>query len=242
MRVIELNSINNVRDYGGILLDDGRIIPHGLLYRGSALHNLSAEDDRILFDELGIGCVIDLRCGWECEAKPNSRRDGVEYFHIPFYDKEKVGIDYTENAHGTEVVGKDIACEPDHFYRSLSNPLTVGQMRICVHEIFDRMEAGIPVYCHCSGGKDRTGIIAILVLTILGATDETIMEDYLFTNVARDKTIESVYERFLRLAKGDEQRAKELTESHRARPEHVAAFWESVNERYGSRSAFLATF
>lgn len=239
MRVIELTSIDNVRDYGGITLLDGRTIPHGLLYRGSALHSLAPEDACTLFDDLGITCVIDLRCGWECEAKPNTRYPGIEYLHIPFYDKEKVGIDYTENANGTEIVGRDIACEPDHFYRSLSNPLTVRQMRACVHEILDRISQGDPVYCHCSGGKDRTGIISILILTILGASEDDIMTDYLFTNIARDKTIDAVYERFLRLAKGDEERARELTESHRACPQNVAAFWESVSERYGSPADFI---
>lgn len=240
MKVIDLNSVDNVRDFGGVLIDGNRMIPHGLFYRGSALHNLVDDDAHILSDSLGIACVIDLRCGWECESKPNSPLNGADYLHIPFYDKEKVGIDYTEAANGTEIVGRDIACNPDHFYRSLSNPLTVGQMRECVSQIFARVTKGQPVYCHCSGGKDRTGIISMLILTILGASDEDIMQDYLFTNVSRDKNIDEVYKRFLRLAKGDAEKAQQLTDSHRALPENIDAFWESICSRYGSKDAFIA--
>lgn len=239
VRVIELNSIDNVRDFGGMPVEGNRIIPYGLFYRGSALHGLTGDDIRTLFDINGIACTIDLRCGWECEAKPSFRRRDVDYLHIPFYDKDKVGIDYRESAEGTEIVGKDIACDPDHFYRSLSNPLTVAQIRECIRRIFACATSGKPVYCHCSGGKDRTGIIAMLVQMILGASEDDIMADYLFTNVARDKTIDEVYARFLRLANGDAEKAQELTDSHRARPENLIAFWESVCELYGSREEFF---
>lgn len=240
MRVIELDTIDNVRDFGGIATEDNRVIPHGLLYRGSALFGISADDERILFDDLDINCVIDLRCGWEREEKPNGFGRGVDHLHIPFYDKDKVGIDYTEAANGTEVVGRDIACDPDHFYRSLSNPLTVAQIRECLHQIFSRAVKGLPVYCHCSGGKDRTGIMSMLVLTVLGASEDDIMRDYLLTNVSRDKKIDEVYKRFLRLANGDAQKAQELTDSHRARPENLIAFWESVCALYGSKDDFIA--
>lgn len=239
MRVIELDNIDNVRDFGGMPVEGDRVIPYGLFYRGSAPHGLSDEDARMLFDVHGIACTIDLRCGWECEAKSSFRRDDVDYLHIPFYDKDKVGIDYRESAEGTGIVGKDIACDPDHFYRSLSNPLTVAQIRECMHTIFARVTNGEPIYCHCSGGKDRTGIISMLIQMILGASEEDIMADYLFTNVAREKTIDEVYARFLRLANGDEEKARELTESHRARPENIAAFWESVCESYGSKEEFI---
>ncbi len=240
LQVIELHSIDNVRDFGGIEVGGDRKIPHGLLYRGSALHGLTDRDATILFDSLSISCTIDLRCGWECEAKPNYVNNHIDQLHIPFYDKDKVGIDYRENAEGTEIVGKDIACDPDHFYRSLSNPLTVAQMRECLHQIFARITNGKAVYFHCSGGKDRTGIIAMLVLEALGASEDDIMADYLFTNVARDRTIDQTYERFLRLAKGDEQKAKELTDPPRPRPDNQTAVRESVGSRYGNKDEFFA--
>ena len=90
MRVLELERVPNARDLGGIAAGDGRVVKSGLLYRGCALADATDHDKDVLFNDLGISCVIDLRCGWELEAKPDHLPDGVEYLHIPFYDLEKV--------------------------------------------------------------------------------------------------------------------------------------------------------
>lgn len=238
MNVIELQGADNVRDLGGIPVEDGREVKPGLFFRGSALHHATERDCSMLRDELGVTCIIDLRCGWEREEKPDAEISGVENLHIPFYDLEKVGIEYVEPAAGTKVVGRDVACTPTRFYRSLSNPLTVRQMRAGLAEAFARAERGEAIYEHCSGGKDRAGTFTLLLLTVLGASREDILEDYLFTNVARDKNFDKMLERFMRFAE-DEQRARELVESHRALPENLDAFYESVEERYGTMEAFI---
>ena len=243
MRVIGLQGIDNVRDLGGTPVYGGCTVAPGLFYRGSALFGVAEDDRDLLFGrrpgQLGIRCVIDVRTGWEREAKPDADVPGVENLHIPFYDLEKVGIEYTEPAKGTKVIGRDVACEPVDFYRSLANPLTVGQMRKALNETLAHAMRDEPVYQHCSGGKDRAGILALLVLTALGASREAILEDYLFTNVARDKNYEKMFERFLRLADGDEQRAHELVVSHRASPENLDAFYGAIDERYGAMDAFM---
>lgn len=239
MKVIEFEGIDNARDLGGTPVAGGLAIAPGLLYRGGTLAKATESDCKLLFDELGVRCVIDMRTGWERSEKPDVEWPGVENLHIPFYDKDIVGIEYTEPAQGTKVVGRDVACIPDHFYRSLANPLTVGMMRIGVSEVFSRITRGIPVFEHCNGGKDRAGILTLLLLTVLGASRETIEEDYLFTNVSRDARFDQMMERFMRFSQGDEEQARELVEAHRARPEYLAAFYESVEAAYGGMSDFV---
>lgn len=239
MRTIQLESIGNVRDLGSIPVKGKRIVTPGLIYRGSALTGLSENDRNVLFGDRGITCVIDVRTGWERAEKPDPAIPGVENLHIPFYDLDIVGIEYTESAAGTKVVGRDVACEPVRFYASLSNPLTAGQMGKAVRKVFDCALAGKPVYAHCSGGKDRAGILSLLVLMVLGASADDILDDYLATNVARDKDHAKMMERFLRFADGDEERARELVEEHRAVPQNVQSFYASVCERYGSMDAFV---
>lgn len=240
MGFIALEGVENVRDLGGIPVAGGRVVEGGLFFRGGALAALTVQGAQVLFDQLGVGCVVDLRCQWELDAKPNRVPATVEQLHIPFYDKEKVGIDYTQNAPGTRVYGHDFACEPDHFYRSLANPLTVAQMRRAVQAVFERTCAGRPVYQHCSGGKDRTGILTLLVLTVLGADRQAILEDYLLTNISRDRRYQQNFERFLRLAEGDRERAHELTVSHRARPQNLEAFYGALDERWGGMERFIS--
>ena len=239
MRSIELENVENVRDLGGIPVGEGRVVRSGLLYRGSALSAPTQADVDELFVRRGVCCVVDLRCGWELEAKPNQVPDGIDYLHIPYYDLEKVGIEYTERAEGTKAVGPDFACEPTHFYRSLSNRLTTAQMRKALDEIFSRVQDGRAVYFHCSGGKDRAGIMSVLVLSVLGASRDDILDDYLLTNVSRDKRYDEMFARFLRLSDGDEKRAHELVVSHRAEPENVEAFYSAVDDEYGSWDAFM---
>lgn len=228
-----------MRDLGGIPVEGGRVVAPGLFFRGAALNEATLEDRKALFADLGIECVIDVRCGWEREAKPDIAVPGVENLHIPFFDLEKVGVEYTEPAAGTKVVGRDVACDPLRFYGAMSNVLTAAQMREAVHCAFSHALEGKPVYIHCSGGKDRAGILAMLILTILGADREAVLADYLLTNESRDRHYEKEFRRFLRFADGDEELARRLTLGHRANPENLQAFYDSLETRYGGMEAFI---
>ena len=239
LRTVELEGVDNVRDLGGIPVAGGRTVKRGLFFRGGALVRATERDAEELFGHLGIACIIDVRCGWERAEKPDIEAPGVENLHIPFYDLEKVGIEYTESVAGTKTIGRDVACEPGHFYRSLANLLTVNQMRKGLEAAFSHAAEGHPVYLHCSGGKDRVGILSLLVLTVLGADEDAILEDYLMTNISRDKNYDKMFARFLRFAEGDKALARELTEAHRARPENIIAFYEAIAEHYGSMEAFV---
>ena len=238
-RVIDIEGVDNARGLGGIPVCGGRNVKTGLFFRGGALAGITERGIEAFVDTFGIARVIDVRCGWERVEKPDVAIPGVENLHIPFYDLEIVGIEYTEPAEGTKVVGRDVACEPSRFYRSLANPLTVGQMRAGVRRAFDSALRGRPVYLHCSGGKDRAGILSLLILTVLGASRADILDDYLLTNVSRDRNYEKTFKRFLRLAGGDEKRAEELTQSHRARPENLEVFYEALSSCYGDMDSFV---
>ena len=101
LKVIELEGARNVRDLGGTPVSGGREVVPGLFFRGSALAGITPHDRTLLFEELGIACIVDVRTGWEREAKPDPDVSGVENLHIPFYDLEKVGLEYTTPAPGT---------------------------------------------------------------------------------------------------------------------------------------------
>ena len=262
LKVIHLEEVRNVRDIGGVPInsafagedafarkgiftsesvsaDEKRLIKHGLFFRGAHLSSISESDKEILFEQLRVRCVIDVRTGWERELKPDPVIENVENFHIPFYDKEKVGLEYTKKLPNTIRIGHDFACDQLDFYYSLSNERTVEQMKKCIETAFKYANAGKSVYFHCTGGKDRAGILAVLILEILGASYDEILKDYLFTNVSRDAHIQPTYERFLRLCQGDEERARKITESHCANKNNLNSFYKGVKERYGSMESFI---
>ena len=64
-------------------------------------------------------------------------------------------------------------------------PLEPHHQRIFA-QAFKAMSKGHPVLIHCAAGKDRTGILAALVLLALGVEEEAVFEDYLLTNAAVD--------------------------------------------------------
>ena len=235
MAIISVDGVENVRDLGGISVLDDRKVKSGLFFRGANLSGITKNGAHFLSHDLGVSLVIDLRVGWETEEKPDVPIPGVEYVHLPFYDKDKVGIDYTEKAQGTQLVGKDVACDPDHFYRHMPNELTAAQ----TGKVVRLMLEGKATYVHCSGGKDRAGIATLCLLKVLGASEQAILDDYLLTNISRDKHIDEMFQRFLRLSGGDERIAWEVTNSHAARPENLEAYRDSVVERYGSMDAFI---
>ena len=239
MTIVFIDGVENVRDIGGIPVFGGRTIKSGLFFRGANLSSITQAGAHYFSHELGISLVIDLRVGWEVKEKPDVFMSGVEYRHIPFYDKEIVGIEYTEKATGTQLVGKDIACDPDHFYRHMPNELTAAQTGKVVRAMLEHALQGKASYVHCSGGKDRAGIAVLCLLTILGASEQDILDDYLLTNISRNAHIDETYQRFLRLSGGNEQRAWEITKAHEARAQNLIAYRESVAMRYGSMDAFI---
>lgn len=238
-RSIKLQGVRNVRDLGGIPLRDGRCVKPGIIFRGSALNKATSDDLAFLHSKLGIQIVVDVRVGWERKAKPDLPVQNAENLFIPYFDKELVGIDYHKPLEGTRVIGHDFACDPLDFYQTMANPLSAAQMGKVIRIVLDSAASNSPAYFHCSGGKDRVGITTLLILEILGASREQILEDYLLTNDSRDAHVQDVYERFLRLCNGDEDWAREITYAHRARKENIDAYYNAVSAQYGTIDDFI---
>lgn len=229
MRVV---GIGNARDLGGIAVSGGRVVVPGLFFRGPALSRADAEGLDELFGRCGVKTVIDVRCGWERDEDPNPQVEGVQYLNIPFWDLDEVGLEYTRPAAGTHPIGRDVLVDPDDYYRELVNPATLRQMAKALNAALDSACDGRPVYVHCAGGKDRTGVLALLILTALGASRDDIRADYLMTNEARNRTREAVFERFLPYCDTPE-RAWEMVDAHSARPQNLDIFYAALDERCG---------
>lgn len=228
-----------MRGLGGMPTHGGSRVKPGLFFRGSSLHALTKEDVSYLSQELQIARIIDVRCGWERDKKPDAAVPGADNLHIPFFDKELVGVDYTKSIPGSFPVGNDIVCDPLDFYAAMPNPLTAKMMRKALDAVFECTAVGKTVLVHCSGGKDRAGIMALLVLEVLGASRQDILADYLLTNESRDKNLAPIMERFTRLMGGDPEKGREVTQAHRANAQNLDAFYASVERRYGSVDDFL---
>jgi len=161
--------ISNLRDLGGIAAEGGSVIRSGMLIRAASLKDAQPED----LD--GISTIIDLRTPGEREEEPDIVC-GKEYLELPVFEDLMAGISREEAAAERNTPGMA------HLYMLIVRRFT-DEIRRIIRAILEHDYSGGAVLWHCSEGKDRTGIIAAIILDILGASREDIMEDYLKTNI-----------------------------------------------------------
>ena len=92
---------------------------------------------------------------------------------------------------------------------------------------------------HCSGGKDRTGVAAMLILLALGASDETICADFVQSNTCRKEEIDALWaEHAQEIAARPEQKYFYLGISG-VHPDDGPFVLQTIREQYGTTDAYL---
>ncbi|MGV9525749.1 tyrosine-protein phosphatase [Streptomyces cellulosae] len=176
-RHVEFERLHNFRDLGGYRASDGRTVPWQALYRSDSLGKLQGADwERFL--GLGIRTVIDLRYPWEIEAK--GRVPEPERFHYVNLSIEHRPYDQAEI---------DPELDPWRYLADRFAEVTedgAEEIRQVLEQI---AHAPGPVLFHCTSGKDRTGLIGALVLTLLGVDRETVLTDFALTELATERLI-----------------------------------------------------
>ncbi|HIW54678.1 MAG TPA: tyrosine-protein phosphatase [Candidatus Ruthenibacterium merdigallinarum] len=148
----------NFRELGGYRGQNGRRVRHGVFFRGPALTNLSTARDRALYRRLNIKTVFDLRPSSVRRACPDPLLDGVERI---------VGA-----SGGTGVFGAAQEAAPKDAgdamaYREILRAAARGQTPLLIHGV---------------SGRGATGIASMLLLKMLGVSDEDAIGDYLLSN------------------------------------------------------------
>ncbi len=171
---IRLEGPLNFRDLGGYGTRAGMRIRSGLVYRADNLAKLSPSDiDRL--GALGLHTVIDLRSDEEV--------DRLGRFPVGAYPSP---LTYTHLSLVEDVVGvRDPNMDDQTYMNARYQHLLEGgtDAIIASFRIFAR-PTSYPLVFHCVAGKDRTGLIAALLLDLLGVPDETIAQDYQLTDRA----------------------------------------------------------
>jgi hypothetical protein len=165
----------NFRDLGGYATADGRTTRWGTLFRSDTLHELTAGDVGLLA-ELGLVTILDLRTSVEVEATGRGplAATPVEYRHLSVLPETGAGGSDGEAVAAPAPAGDDLA-ERYLWY------LDGGQAALA--EAIDLLAEPdrLPAVFHCAAGKDRTGVLAALVLDLVGVEREVIVADYVLT-------------------------------------------------------------
>ena len=180
---------NNFRELGGYLADEGKHVKWGQIYRGIPTGKLTGEADRRLLDSLGLRLILDLRSSGEAKKEPDYVPDGARLVQICGLCAE----DGAEIAFAPGDIEKlmQTAEEGESISQRLYRRMLTGNK--AYRELFRALEAGeTPILFHCTSGKDRTGVAAMLILLALGASDEVICADFEQTNACRKAEIDAV--------------------------------------------------
>lgn len=182
-RVLPLWGIHNFRDYGGYAMRGGARLKRGLLWR-SGQHVDATEDDLSAVSRLHLKTIIDLRGDSERELFPCARHPDFQAV-VLFAAGETVGeshaAPHVEAAHQVVTAQQAQQAMVNLYALMPWRPNLVAIFRLYFEALADRDGASL---LHCLAGKDRTGIAAGLLHTLLGVKADDMMADYLLTNVA----------------------------------------------------------
>lgn len=223
-RIVPFTGVFNFRDLGGYHSSDGRTTRWGRLYRSDALHDLS-EIDLSLFRRLGIVTVVDLRNASEVERTGRGllSTESIQFLNAPVLAETDV-----------RASGDGDLLEPDYLATRYLQYLELGGSALvrALEEMTDVDK--FPMVFNCFFGKDRTGVLAAIVLGCLGVSSHDIVSDYTLTAsrvpLILDKLRrDSVYHETL-------ERTDPLVLA--AKSETIARFLDELDARYGGARAW----
>ncbi len=237
-RLLPLAGGFNFRDLGGYRTLDGRCVRWRRLYRSGKLSALTAGDVARLAGE-HIRLVCDLRTPQERAQEPSVTGFGAVHRG---WDQD-AGHSRLRDAVASEgATPRDVQAALAATYREMP-----WQFARPYADVFRLLAEGeLPLVFHCAGGKDRTGVLAALLLLALGVQEEVVVADYLLT----DRFLDVAALQRASAARGDEAGAAGFSSLAGLSPElrapllrcdaaYLRAALDAVAQRHGSVPTYL---
>ena len=230
MENIKFRGIKNTRDLGGMKVEGGRV-KEKMLIRSSYLAFASDEDIAKLVFDYNLKTVIDVRTSTEIQEKPNVRAAGVEFLEMPIFDSSIPGMTHEakQNLDGIPDMTK--------LYAAVMRGESVYNLAEVIRRIVLADEGDYAILYHCTEGKDRTGMITAILLSLLGAKREDIIEDYLFTNKVNKKKAVKYY-LLVKYLKFNKTAAEKVRGVFLAKEEYINEIFRAIDELWGGIDGF----
>ncbi len=231
-RLVALDGVHNFRDLGGYAMSDGRSIGWGRLFRADGLYRLTHEDLELI-DAIGIRTVIDLRSAGEVEQYGTFpfERHPVAFHSLPIMDatwRNAELPDFDESEQG----------EVDFLTWAYRDMLASGSDRFAQAIMQLAIPSAAPAVFHCAAGKDRTGVLAALVLGGLGVDHALIVADYGLTRAGMARMRAWVETNHPEMAARMSETPSFMLAAH---PQAMANVLDGLVAEHGSIRDFLAT-
>ena len=217
-RLLKVESMTNVRDLGGYETQNGYYTKSHKFVRSTNPGNLSKDEKEYLYD-YGIRVQDDLRSDFEVDQQPSALKGykDIEYYNINLLQSKNLNVLPSEVRNYHDLSG---------FYVFMleSNKEQFRQ----VFEIFYQHPYNAIMF-NCSAGKDRTGVIAALLMDLAGCHEYDIVKDY-----------SESYENNLKvMAKLEELVDEDNRAFLESSPKMMMKFLDYLREHYGSAKEYL---
>lgn len=229
-RWVNLAGCDNVRDLGGLPTLDGSSTRLGVFLRADSLQALTQNDVIALRDDFGLRTVLDLR------AKEEAAREGrgpladepVSYHNLSFLPGEWVMPDDPR----FPAIIRDLE-SVDRIEHYLDYLRLAGDAVAQAVHLLAQPTAG-PALFHCAAGKDRIGVLAAVVLSLVGVQPEAIVADYAQTN----ERIARVSARLATLPSYNRTHAPLTPDQLACRPEVMRGFLAGLEAGWGGSASW----
>lgn len=229
MKVIHLRKQKNLRDIGGKYKNVN--LRYNMLLRGRALLNLTPKQLDKLKNKYHLRTVIDLRDIAEQAQKPDMQLPGIKKLLMPVFADSKVGISHEDREKNDQITILRKLPPMSQMYYEMFHDECLDNLSKIVKLIITAPDEDYAFYYHCSEGKDRTGIISAVLLSMLGATKKEIIKEYLYTNrIAHRKA--NIYYLVAKYVRFDVNLAKKLHGMFSAKKEYISVYFDVVKDEY----------
>lgn len=207
-KTFQIKNMMNMRDLGGYTTSSGKKTKYGMLIRSDVPYNLDENEVKEILD-LGITTVIDFRTEAEINRKPCvfSKLDNVKYYNFPMLGGDKMPASEDLIAPG--------------YFNMIEDKETIYK----IMKVIADSKNG--VLYHCSAGKDRTGVISVLILSLVGVSKEEIVEDYFVSWENIKKLVDELIKKNPDFAMFENRR------------EYIEDFFDMMVNKYGSVREYL---
>jgi protein tyrosine/serine phosphatase len=236
---IDLDGLANLRDVGGIPTNDGGKIIPGRLLRSDNLQTLTTSDvDQLL--GLGLTDVIDLRSDYEAQREGPTPlvTTGVQIHQFSLFREWEIGAGDTKPDVRPEVLPDEAlpwidlepAVELDNDVASVYFSYLVDRPDSVLAALRTIAQAPGVALVHCAAGKDRTGTIVALALSVADAERQAIIEDY----SASSERVEQVVARLKASPTYADNLEGRPMSSHLSHPVTMISLLRYIDETFGS--------
>ncbi len=236
---LELKKLNNTRDLGDFPAADGLYIRPGMLIRSGKLYKLPKITKKMLL-AAGVKVVLDLRIDNEVKQYPPDMIEGTKYIHIPLLTTAKPGITYEKRSmpslmkEESELIETEFKDADEYMLKIYSDILFQKESQEAIRKVFDVFLTEPPcILFNCSGGKDRAGIIAMLLESVLGVPEDIVIQDYMASQEFQKKK-RNMQKKLLKLVPGYHKFKELLIAFMDARLPYITNMLDAIKKQYGS--------